>query len=96
MDLLFLGIYGGSHGAGTGTPFSYMLLSLFRQTFLEGAVTRNIPIPASFITGVATIIFAIGKAIMYSLGIALFGGTSIGSYIGVHYSDKIGNVWTKG
>lgn len=43
----------------------------------------------------ATIIFAIGGAIAYSLRIALFSGTSIGSYIRAHCSNRIGNVWTK-
>lgn len=88
-----LGIYGGFYGAGVGTFFSYLLILLFGQTFLESAGTRKI---ALFLVSVmAAVIFAINGAIVYSLGIALFVGMLIGSYIGAHYSDKIGNVWIK-
>ncbi|NIO03967.1 MAG: TSUP family transporter [Proteobacteria bacterium] len=89
----FLGIYGGFYGAGAGTFFSYILILLFGQTFLESAATRKI---AGFlITTMAAILFGLAGVIDYSLGIALFIGTSTGSFIGAHYSDKIGEVWIK-
>ena len=40
-------------------------------------------------------IFVVSGVIMYSAGIAMFLGGGIGSYIGAHYSDRIGNVWVK-
>jgi len=89
----FIFTYSGFYGAGAGTFLTYVLILLFRQTFLEGAATRKI---AQFIsTAMAIVIFAIGGVIHYPLGIALFIGNLIGSYIGAHYSDKIGNIWIK-
>ena len=89
----FLGVYGGFYGAGTGTFLSYILILLFGQTFLESAATRKI---AGFlITTMAAILFGLAGVIDYSLGIALFIGTFTGSFIGAHYSDKIGDVWIK-
>ena len=88
-----LGIYHGFYGAATGTFFSYILILLFKQTFLESAATRKVPTLAAAV--MAVIIFAINGVIHYALGIALFVGSSIGSYAGAHYSDKIGNVWIK-
>jgi uncharacterized membrane protein YfcA len=89
----FLGIYAGFYGAGTGTFVSYILILLFGQTFLESAATRKtVTLLPSLL---ATTIFAFAGVIIYSLGIALFMGNFIGSYIGAHYSDRIGNVWIK-
>ncbi|MFB0506679.1 MAG: sulfite exporter TauE/SafE family protein [Thermodesulfobacteriota bacterium] len=89
----FLGIYGGFYGAGTATFLSYILILLFRQTFLECAAT--VKIAALLMTAMAASIFAINGAIRYSLAVPMFIGAFIGSYVGAHYSDKIGNVWIK-
>lgn len=90
---LFLGVYSGFYGAGTGTFLSYMLVLLFGQTFLESAATRKMPHVFSAVMSIA--VFAMHGMIVYSIGTALFIGTFIGSYIGAHYSDRIGNVWIK-
>jgi uncharacterized membrane protein YfcA len=88
-----ISIYSGFYGAGAGTLLTYVLIIFFGQTFLEGAATRKI---AQFIsTAMAIVIFAIGGVIHYPLGIALFIGNLIGSYIGAHYSERIGNIWIK-
>jgi uncharacterized membrane protein YfcA len=88
-----ISIYSGFYGAGAGTLLTYVLVLFFGQTFLEGAATRKI---AQFIsTAMAIVIFAIGGVIHYPLGIALFIGNLIGSYIGAHYSERIGNIWIK-
>jgi hypothetical protein len=89
----FLGIYSGFYGAGSATLSAYILILLFRQTFLESAATRKIPHLFSPVTSGA--VFALHGVIVYSLGIPLLIGTFIGSYIGAHYSDRIGNVWIK-
>ena len=88
-----LGIYGGFYGAGTATFLCYILILVFRQTFLECAAT--IKIAALLMTAMAASIFGINGAIDYSLAISMFIGSFIGSYIGAHYSDTIGNVWIK-
>ena len=89
----FLGIYSGFYSGGAGIFLAYILVLLFKQTFLEIAATRKIP---HFFSAVMSgIVFAVHGVIIYSLGISLFLGTFIGSYIGAHYSDKIGNIWIK-
>jgi uncharacterized membrane protein YfcA len=90
---LFLGVYSGFYGAGTGTFLNYILVLYFGQTFLESAATRKMPHVFSAVMGI--IAFTLHGMVIYSLGIALFIGTFIGSYIGAHYSDRIGNVWIK-
>ena len=88
-----LGVYGGFCGLGVATFISYLLILLFRQTFLECAAT--IKIPALLLCVMAAVIFAINGAVYYSLAISMFIGASIGSYIVAHYSEAIGNVWIK-
>ncbi len=88
-----LGIYGGFYGAGLGAFYSYLLILLFGQTFMESAGTRKIM--TLLVAVVATFTFIVEGVIDYPIGISLFLGMSLGSYIGAHYSDKIGNVWIK-
>jgi len=88
-----IGINSGLYGAGSGTFLSYVLILLFGQTFLESAATRKIP--TLFSSLIATLIFILASAIIYPIGISLFIGNLIGSYLGAHYSDKLGNVWIK-
>jgi uncharacterized membrane protein YfcA len=89
----FLGIYSGFYSGGAGIFLAYILVLLFRQTFLEIAATRKIPHFFSAVMSGA--IFAVHGVIIYSMGISLFLGIFLGSYIGAPYSDKIGNVWIK-
>lgn len=89
----FIGIYAGLYGAGTGTILSYLLILGFGQTFLQAAGTRKIPLLA--LSFAATLVFAIHELIVYPIGVALFLGTAIGSYIGAHYSDRVGNEWVR-
>ena len=93
MSSLCIGTYGGFYGAGIGTFLSYLLILLFGQTFLESAGTRKIATLS--VSVMAAMIFAISGVIIYSVGIVMFTGLFIGSYIGAHYADKIGNVWLK-
>jgi uncharacterized membrane protein YfcA len=90
---LFIFIYSGFYGAGTGALLTYVLILFFGQTFLQSAATRKIAQLIS--TVIAAIIFAISGVISYPLGAALFTGSLIGSYIGAHFSDRIGNIWIK-
>jgi len=88
-----LGAYGAFYGAGGGTFYSYLLILLFGQTFLESAGTRKIA--HLFFSLFATIVFIVKEVIAYDAAIVLFIGLFIGSYIGASYSDKIGNKWLK-
>lgn len=88
-----LGIYGAFYPAGIGTLFTYLLVIVFGSTFLESAGTNKIPI--LMLTMTAGIIFLFSGLIDYALAIALFLGSVIGSFVGSHYSDKIGNIWIK-
>ena len=94
LGIAFLvGIYGGFFGVMAGTFALYVLLFVFRQSFLRGAATAKI---SSFmLTTTAAIVFAYKGAIHYRMAVAMFSGCAIGSYIGVHYSDRVGNVWIR-
>ena len=90
---LGIGIYGGFYGAMAATLFLYVLLFIFKRTFLESTATLK---PSSFMmTTMAATVFASKGAIHYPMAGAMFLGCAIGSYFGAHYSDRIGNVWIK-
>lgn len=88
-----LGIYGGFFGAALGTFFTYLLVLLFGQTFIESAGTRKIASTALSLT--ATFIFMWHHKVLYSVGLALFAGMALGSYTGAHYSTLLGNLWIR-
>jgi uncharacterized membrane protein YfcA len=88
-----IGIYGGFYGAMAGTFLLYVLLFIFKRTFLEG--TATLKLSSLMMTTMAALVFAIKGAIDYPLAAAMFLGCAIGSYFGAHYSDRIGNVWIK-
>ena len=46
-------------------------------------------------TVTAATVFALNDAVDYSLGLAMLTGCLVGSYIGAHYAERIGNVWVK-
>lgn len=88
-----IGIYGGFYGPMAGTFLCYVLIVWFGQTFLESAATFKIG--SLFLTTMAAAVYASKGAIHYPMAAAMFGGSCIGSYIGVRYSDRVGNVWIK-
>ena len=90
---LVAGIYGGFYGAGMGTFMSYIMILVFRQTFLESAANMKIAGIMMSVTSAAT--YAYHGAIHIPLALAMFAGCCIGSYVGAQYSDRIGNVWIK-
>jgi uncharacterized membrane protein YfcA len=89
----FVGIYGGFYGALAGTFILYILILWFRQTFIQGAATLKIA--SIFLTVTAATVFSINHAVNYAFGLAMFAGCLIGSYLGSHYADRIGDVWVK-
>jgi uncharacterized membrane protein YfcA len=90
---LLVGIYGGIYGGGAATFLSYMMILVFRQTFLESAA--NLKVGAIMVSVSSAATYAYHGAICLPLALAMFAGSCIGSYAGAHYSDRIGNVWIK-
>jgi len=88
-----VGIYGGFYGAMAGTFLLYISLFAFEQTFLEG--TATIKVASLLMTMMAAFVLARKGAIDYPMAVAMFLGCAIGSYVGAHYSDRIGNLWIK-
>ena len=88
-----VGVYVGFYGAMGGTLLLYILILWFGQTFLESAGTQKIA--AMMMNAMAAIVFGLNGAVAYYLAVPLFCGCFIGSYIGAHYSDRIGNVWIR-
>jgi uncharacterized membrane protein YfcA len=93
--LLFLvvGIYSGFYGGGAGTFMSYIMILVFRQTFLESAA--NLKVAQIMSPAIAAATYAYHGAIHLPLALVMFAGSCIGSYVGAQYSDRIGNVWIK-
>jgi len=89
----FVGVYGGFYGAMAGTMAVYIYLMWFRQTFIESAA--NMKLGSVSMTVTAATVFGLNHAVDYYLGSAMFIGCLIGSYIGAHYAERIGNVWVK-
>jgi len=88
-----VGIYGGFYGAMAGTLTVYIFLMWFGQTFIDSAASMKIA--SVFMTLTAAAVFGLNNAVDYHLGSAMFIGCLIGSYIGAHYAERIGNVWVK-
>jgi uncharacterized protein len=90
---LAVGIYGGFYGAGAGTLLGYILVLVFRQTFLESAANNKVAGLLMSATSAAT--YAYHGAVHLPLAVAMFAGCCIGSYVSAQYSDRLGNVWIK-
>jgi uncharacterized protein len=88
-----VGIYVGFYGAMGGTLLMYILILWFGQSFLESAGTLKIA--ALAMNGIAAIVFAFNGAVNYHLALPMFFGCSIGSMVGGHYAERIGNVWIR-
>jgi uncharacterized membrane protein YfcA len=93
MAAFCVGVYGGFFGVMAGTFSIYVLLFIFRQSFLHGIATAKIS--AFMLTTIAAAVLAFRGAIHFPMACALFFGCGVGSYVGAHYSDRIGNVWIK-
>lgn len=90
---LLVGLWGGFYGALTGTFTLYVLILVYRQTFIQSAATMKIPNIVNAVT--AATVFAFHGAVDFRLGMAMMGGCLIGSYTGVHFSERIGELWIK-
>ena len=90
---LVVGIYGGFYGAGAGTLLGYIMILVFRQTFLESAANNKVAGIMMSATSAAT--YAYHGAIHVPLALVMFTGCCIGSYVSAQYSDRLGNVWIK-
>ena len=76
-----------------GTLMSYIMILVFRQTFLESAANTKVAGIMMSIASAAT--YAYHGAIHLPLALVMFAGSCIGSYVSAQYSDRIGNVWIK-
>lgn len=88
-----VGVYGGFYGAMAGTFSMYILIAWFRQTFIQSAATQKIASVCMTVTAAA--IFSLHDAVDYPLGLTMLSGCLMGSYLGAHYAERIGNVWVK-
>ena len=93
MLCFIIGFYGGFYGAMSATLLAYVLIMWFGQTFIHSAA--NVKMASIFMTTSAATVFILKGAIDYPLALAMFAGCLCGSYLGAHFSDKIGNVWIK-
>lgn len=90
---LIVGVYGGFYGAVSGTFSMYILILVFERTFIQAAATQKVS--SLMMTLSAASVFAWHGAIDYYLGAAMLIGCLAGSTLGVHYAERLGNVWIK-
>jgi uncharacterized membrane protein YfcA len=88
-----IGVYGGFYGAMAATLLAYVLILWFGHTFIQGAA--NVKVASIFMTTSAALVFFLKGALDLPLGLATFAGCLCGSYLGAHFSDRIGNLWIK-
>lgn len=88
-----IGVYGGFYGAMAATLLAYVLIIWFGQTFIQGAA--NVKMASILMTSSAAAVFLLKGAVDLPLGLATFLGCLCGSYLGAHFSDRIGNLWIK-
>jgi len=93
ISLVFLGIYKGIVGGGSGIFANYIYIYLFGLTFLESSGTRKLPFVVSHL--ITTFIFAQNGLIDWPIGIALAFGNTIGAYWGTKHALKKGELWVK-
>lgn len=93
LSCFIIGIYGGFYGAMAATFLAYVLIMGFGQTFIQTAA--NIKVASVCFTSSAAIVFVLNGSVDFTLGLAMFCGCLCGSYLGAHFSDKIGNLWIK-
>ena len=80
-------------GSGFGMLTGITLTYFFGLTMLESTATKRL---AGIVVTVAALITFLTQGIMdIPVGIALFFGCLIGSYIGTHYAIKLGDAWVK-
>jgi uncharacterized membrane protein YfcA len=88
-----IGIYAGLFGAGWATFFTYVMVSAFGRSFLEGAATRTF---VGLAVGLSTtVIFGLGGQIVVAPAAVLFGATMAGSYLGASYSLRRGERYAR-
>jgi hypothetical protein len=90
---LLLGAYGGFYGAGVATFFSYLLVFLYGETFVQSTGTRNIPM--LMLSVVTSIIFIQNKVVDFGFAGALFVSMGIGGYLAARHVQVIGDIWLK-
>jgi len=93
VSCFVIGIYGGFYGAMAATFLAYVLIMGFGQTFIQTAA--NIKVASVCFTTSAAVVFVLNGSVDLPLGLAMFCGCLCGSYLGAHFSDRIGNLWIK-
>jgi uncharacterized protein len=88
-----IGIYAGFYGAMTASFLAYVLIMWFGQTFLQSAANTKLSV-ICFTVSAASVYFMKG-AIHFPFGLAILAGCLCGSYLGAHFSDRIGNLWIR-
>ncbi len=86
-------VYGGFFGGGAGLLLIYLLIFCFGLEILEANGTDLIPWLLQSIISLA--IFAMNGLVNFYVGIFLFIGMMVGSYLGSHVAIKKGNRWVK-
>jgi uncharacterized membrane protein YfcA len=89
-----IGVYAGLFGAAWATFFTYVMVTAFGMSFMQGAATRTF---VGLAVGAITVtIFSIGGAIEPAPALVLFVAQAAGSYAGASYSLKRSESYARG
>ncbi|MBI3955003.1 sulfite exporter TauE/SafE family protein [Candidatus Gottesmanbacteria bacterium] len=89
----FLGSYSGFLGAGVGTFYTYGLVFIFGQSFLQSTATKKIPGLVQAIG--AWLTFSLAGKMDYHVAMPLLLGMFIGSELGIYLGIRWGNRFIK-
>lgn len=90
---LFIGLYNGIIGPGTGVLLVFSLVSVLGKDFLSASASAK---AINAIADAASLIgFLINKAIIFKLAIPMMVANVTGSYIGSHMAIKRGNAFVR-
>ena len=85
--------WSGFFSPGAGLMETYVRVRGYGYTILQGKAVSRIPILLSSLGSV--IVFAVSGFVRYDLGILLFLGMLLGSYLGISFAIKKGDAWLK-
>ncbi len=93
VSFFFLGIYGGFIHVGIGF---FVILVLTRINQFSLLMANSIKVFVALLFSISSVIvFILNDAVNWKVGVMLAAGTSLGGFLGSHFSMKKGEIWIK-
>lgn len=93
LTIFFIGAWGALFGAGFGILMIFVLLLIFKKTFIESnALKLSLFFPMA---ALAVVIYYYNGILELVPALAIILGSVVGGYVGSHTALKAGNVWIR-